>query len=317
MALAPGADTFFYSFSDLNPYNSINEGFLAYLYYVGNQSYPPLVHSLSYGDVEANVFNASNPGSASYGERCDQEFMKMGLRGLTVVFSSGDDGIGNNIVRDDPDYACSQAFPAWPASSPYVTTVGATQLSDQYLPVCSENYAHSSSFPKNLPSSLQLPFQCTAAKETTCSSTIGGVITSGGGFSNVINRATLAPWQDAAVATYLSDPSNIPPLSYFNASGRAYPDVATYGSNYFVYLNASIVRESGTSASAPVFAAMVTLWNDMRLAYGYSPMGFIAPFLYDISTTHPEAFNDITTGDNVSELLSELMSVYLSYYMIL
>jgi tripeptidyl-peptidase-1 len=93
-ALAPNASTFFYSFSDLNPYDPINEGFLAYLTYVGGQPFPPLVHSLSYGDDLANIFNASNPGSSNYGERCDQEFMKMGLRGITFLFSSGDDGIG-------------------------------------------------------------------------------------------------------------------------------------------------------------------------------------------------------------------------------
>ena len=87
MGLAQGAETYFYSFGDLNPYDSNNEGFLSYLYYVGNQTNPPLVHSLSYGDVEAQVFNASNPGSSEYGYRCDQEFQKMGLRGLTVLFS--------------------------------------------------------------------------------------------------------------------------------------------------------------------------------------------------------------------------------------
>ena len=37
MGLAPGADTFFYSIADLNPYNSDNEGFLTWLYIVGNQ----------------------------------------------------------------------------------------------------------------------------------------------------------------------------------------------------------------------------------------------------------------------------------------
>ena len=71
------ADTFFYSMSDLNydpsPWGTIeNEGFLSYLWVVGNQTDPPLVHSLSYGDIEANVFNASNPGSVEYGTRCDQ-----------------------------------------------------------------------------------------------------------------------------------------------------------------------------------------------------------------------------------------------------
>ncbi len=62
----------------------------------------------------------------------------------------------------------------------------------------------------------------------------------------------------------------------------------------------SIGRASGTSASAPVFSAMVTLWNDMRITYGQAPMGFIAPFLYQIWADHPEAFNDVVTGNNAS-----------------
>ena len=75
-----------------------------------------------------------------------------------------------------------------------------------------------------------------------------------------------------------------------------------YASNYFIYLDGELSRESGTSASAPVFAAMVTLWNDMRAAHNMPPMGFIAPFLYTIYETNPEAFFDITTGNNVSIL---------------
>lgn len=61
-----------------------------------------------------------------------------------------------------------------------------------------------------------------------------------------------------------------------------------------------MVRESGTSASAPVFSAMVTQWNDIRLTYGLPPMGFVAPWLYDAWENNPEAFNDIVTGNNVS-----------------
>jgi len=294
MALAPQADTYFYSFSDLNPYDPVNEGFLTYLTFVGNQQSPPLVHSLSYGDQESNVFNATNEGSIAYGNRCDLEFLKMGLRGLTVVFSSGDDGIGGNLIRDDPVLACERALPSWPAASPYVTAIGGTQMTNQYSPLCQSIYALSSPAPL----AQQLNVQCSGTAETVCSSTFGGIITSGGGFSNVSPR-TLAPWQETAVATYLSSyPASYPPLSYFNSTGRAYPDVSTYASNYFVYLDGRITRESGTSASAPVFGAMVTLWNDMRLAYNQPPMGFIAPFLYAAAASTPEAFNDITTGDN-------------------
>ena len=197
--------------------------------------------------------------------------------------------------------ACQAAVPEWPTGSPYVTSVGATQLTDKYLPVCGQQYTVSASYP-GMPVSNQLDFQCTGTAETVCTSTFGGVITSGGGFSVVSNRDELAPWQSAAVEKYLSsaNAANYPSLDYFNSAGRGYPDVATYGSNYFVVLDGKITRESGTSASAPVFAAMVTLWNDMRLAYGMPPMGFIAPFLYYVQAKAPEAFQDITTGDNVS-----------------
>jgi len=274
---------------------------------VESQEYPPLVHSLSYGDEEGDIFHSSNNATVAYGDRCNQEFMQLGLRGLTIVFSSGDDGIGSSLIRTDSVSACEKAMPEWPASSPYVTAVGATMLTDKYLPVCGQNYAVSTAYP-GLPLTEQLAFACTGTAETVCTSTFGGVITSGGGFSEVNNRSDTAAWQDTAVNNYLRSANSAayPPLTYFNSYGRGYPDVATYGSNYFVYLDGRITRESGTSSSAPVFAAMVTLWNDIRLAYNQPPMGFIAPFLYQIAATNPQAFNDIVTGDNACGVGSSL-----------
>jgi tripeptidyl-peptidase-1 len=307
MALAPGAETYFYSMADYNPNDPLNatsknEGFLQYLWTVDQQEFPPLVHSLSYGDIENVIFNASHNGSVLYGDRCNQEFIQMGLRGLTVLFSSGDDGIGSSIIRDDEETACRRSHPEWPASSPYVTSVGATQMTDKYLPICGKQYSVSGAAWQGLPPSSQLDVQCSGTGETVCTSIFGGVITSGGGFSDVMNRSYAAPWQKEVVDYYLrtANAANYPPNEKFNAQGRGYPDVATYGSNYFIVLGGQLTRESGTSASAPVFAAMVTLWNDIRLAYGLPPMGFIAPFLYDIYAKNPDAFHDVVTGNNVS-----------------
>jgi hypothetical protein len=217
------------------------------------------------------------------------------------------------MVEDDQQQACAAARPEWPTSSPYVTSVGATQLTDKYLPICGEEYTVSGAYP-GMPVANQLQFQCTGTAETVCTSTFGGVITSGGGFSTIAERNAVAPWQVSAVDAYLSaaNADAYPPLNHFNPSGRGYPDVATYGSNYFVYLGGRITRESGTSASAPVFAAMVTLWNDMRLAYGMPPMGFIAPFLYYAHSVAPDAFQDITTGNNVRQFL-RCMLIFGSY----
>lgn len=50
----------------------------------------------------------------------------------------------------------------------------------------------------------------------------------------------------------------------------------------------------GTSVSAPLFASVVTLLNEQRLAARKKPLGFLNPILYQ----HPEIFNDITSGGN-------------------
>ena len=51
--------------------------------------------------------------------RVNVEFMKLGVRGVSVIASSGDDGAGClNKTKFDPHF---------PASSPYVTAVGGTR----------------------------------------------------------------------------------------------------------------------------------------------------------------------------------------------
>lgn len=55
-------------------------------------------------------------------------------------------------------------------------------------------------------------------------------------------------FQEDAVAHFLSSSPNLPPSSYFNASGRAYPDVAALSDGYWVVRNnVPIPWVSGTS----------------------------------------------------------------------
>ena len=51
---------------------------------------------------------------------------------------------------------------------------------------------------------------------------------------------------------------------------------------------------SGTSASTPVVAGMVNLWNTKRLKKGQSVLGFLNPLLYK----HADVFNDMVGGNN-------------------
>lgn len=48
--------------------------------------------------------------------------------GMTLLFAAGDDGVGGEGVRSNGTSACPVFRPAFPASSPYVTAVGGTQL---------------------------------------------------------------------------------------------------------------------------------------------------------------------------------------------
>ena len=85
------------------------------------------------------------------------------------------------------------------------------------------------------------------------------------------------------------------PVRGFNALGRGYPDISAAGSSYVVYIGGTILSVSGTSASCPVIAGMITLINSARLLAGKKPVGFINPTLYATSNLFAK---DITSGKN-------------------
>ena len=65
--------------------------------------------------------------------------------------------------------------------------------------------------------------------------------------------------------------------------------------NYAIYIGGSRVGVSGTSASCPAFAGMISLVNAQRMAAGKSSLGWINPALYE----NKDLFiKDITSGDN-------------------
>ena len=59
---------------------------------------------------------------------------------LSLSLHSGDDGIANSIIRKNKKLGCSKSWPDWPASSAFVTAVGATQLSNSYASACTSTY---------------------------------------------------------------------------------------------------------------------------------------------------------------------------------
>ena len=94
---------------------------------------------------------------------------------------------------------------------------------------------------------------------------------------------------------YLKQP-NLPSQQYWNASGRAIPDVAALGTNYQVVAGGkgNVDSVSGTSASTPVFAALIALVNEQRQKDGKPSLGFLNPALYQLGSV---GF-DVVSGSN-------------------
>ncbi|KAF9631675.1 putative tripeptidyl-peptidase 1 protein [Lasiodiplodia theobromae] len=219
-----------------------NEPYLEFLDYLLGLEDPPLVVSISYSDDEQTV-------PPAYARRACDLFGRLALRGVSVIDASGDGGaLGTGTTECLGPNNETKFIPAFPATCPWVTSVGATAA-------------------------------------------WGGPATwSAGGFSDLFPRPE---WQDAVVSTYI-DRLNGSHAPYYSAAGRAFPDVSLIGVDYVTTVGGFTSTLKGTSASTPVFAAMVALLNDLRLRAGKPPLGFLNPLLY--SDALKDVYRDVAEG---------------------
>jgi len=259
MSIGGNVDTEFWTFVGRAPNEPENEPFLKFLTTLSNtpDDQVPLVISTSYGEDEDNT-------DLDYAKRCNVEFQKAGVRGITLLFSSGDSGvagIGGSVLNDtsacksDCDAGSDCFVPQWPAASPWVTSVGGTK-----------------SYPGQ-------PEQADGL--------------SSGGFSLRWPRPS---WQKAAVDAYtkITD-ADMPDATKYRPEGRGFPDIAAQSENYMVTLDLIPYPVSGTSCASPTVAGIISLLNDVRLQNGQPSLGFINPLLY---SSMPGSLTDIVKGSN-------------------
>ncbi|KAG6361434.1 hypothetical protein INS49_009661 [Diaporthe citri] len=231
-----------------------NEPYLAWLEHLLSQPDDELarVISTSYDDDEQTV-------PLSYATRVCNDMAQLGARGVSLLFASGDEGVGFSGCCSSNDGTDRSSFlPEFPSSCPFVTSVGATM---NFTP------------------------EVVAQKESKG-------YASGGGFSNYFSRPL---YQEAVVDAYIESLGGRD-AGFYNPSGRGYPDIAGQGYSYVEVWNSRQVRVSGTSASTPAISAIFALVNDALIAAGRSPLGFLNPWLY--KRGH-KAFTDITSGSAV------------------
>ncbi|KAH8114716.1 tripeptidyl peptidase A [Phellopilus nigrolimitatus] len=100
---------------DLRTPTNTNEPYTIWLDFILSQDNPPQTISTSYSDDEQTV-------PKNFAQRVCNGFAQLGARGVSLMFGSGDGGVGDG----NPDPATQQFLPGFPASCPFVTTVGGT-----------------------------------------------------------------------------------------------------------------------------------------------------------------------------------------------
>jgi subtilase family serine protease len=265
-------------------------------------------------DVVTNSYGY-NGESINAGQQAadDQAFLAGAAQGMTVLFSSGDDG--------DLSQLNGVASGAWPATSAYVTGVGGTSLLIKDSSGTKSEYGWGT----------YRAFLADATVNSAASVTDSGVTQttafgytfddfafysgSGGGISLLEAQPS---YQAPAVPYYLATTLNL-------ASGnveplpnpqRVSPDVAMvadpytgylYGETFTIAGNAILDHgctpistteeycenaEGGTSLASPLMAGVMAVFNQKRVANGTAELGFANPLLYSIGSRRDSNFTE-------------------------
>lgn len=184
--------------------------------------------------------------------------MKAGSRGVSVFFSSGDNGVAGN-----GEASCSDGFyGTWPASCPYITSVGGTEFNGSDEVVANfQQYAPSARSP-------------------------------GGGYSEHF----AAPDYNKEVTAAYAQSLDASTQRLFKAENRGYPDISLISVQFQVAVGGKTEQVLGTSASSPSVAGLVSLLNDYLHSQGKPNLGFLNPLLY--SDKAKAALRDVTSGNN-------------------
>jgi uncharacterized protein (TIGR03437 family) len=242
--------------------------FDAVSYAIDNNLAP--VISFSFGTCEPNVPSDAAAAAESLAQQANAQ-------GITWVVASGDAGpVTCDAGSDLPTHGLAVSFPA---SLTEVTGVGGTWLSGYGAQYWDDQTGSALSY---IPEA--------AWNDTTESFYLTGHLTiaaSGGGSSTLYPK----PYWQIGLGVPNNNARNVPDLAL----------AASLHNPYVVIAKGQQRLAGGTSASAPSFAGIVALLNHYLVSSGAAQqpgLGNINPMLYGIAHSAPEAFHDVTVGDN-------------------
>ena len=220
------------------PTNS-NEPYLDWLEFILGQERVPQTISTSYGDNEETV-------PLDYAISVCDTFAQLGAMGTTMIFSSGDGGVGGMYNPNGTD--CAEFLPIFPASCEfYMFLISNTcNLLDCgcKAPTSPQLVLRLKWAPRLRPTSLAEGFRTTLSSRPTRKKLSRHT-------SNTLVIRTLAYISvfvgfDYGDLTLLTDTT-------LSATGRAYPDLSAQGIHFQIVLAGKVASVFGTSCSAPVY----------------------------------------------------------------
>jgi subtilase family serine protease len=236
------------------------------------------VFSQSFGVTEETFGGAAQTQTAKF----DAIYKKGNAKGDSFLASSGDSGSFGVSKQHRDTGSYDHPTVGWPASSPYVTAVGGTQLQSGW---------------RWNPTS-DVPFTADGDYNPAYfGSTSGGrtepvwneswlPAATGGGPSTIYPRPS---WQDPVAGRIAGNHRGVPDVAWDAAVNGGvlvytsfFPNVNRTG--WHIY--------GGTSAASPQVAGVVALANEQQHKSGQPPLGFLNPLIYKVGSD-PTAFRDV------------------------
>ncbi|MGH9655787.1 MAG: protease pro-enzyme activation domain-containing protein, partial [Bryobacteraceae bacterium] len=266
-AIAPNANVVFVTASATSG-NGVTD---AIVYAIDNDVAPIL--SISYGSCEAD-------DSATTVQTLNDLFQQANAEGMTILAASGDTGAAecdSGVQENGASHGLTVDFPA---SSPYVTGIGGTELA-----AYSSGYWSSTNNGSNGSAISYIP-------ETAWND--GFQSATGGGASKLMPKPD---WQ-AGAGVPADSARDVPDLAFttsVSVSGLLFCG-HNWCSNGFLNSSSYLDVIGGTSAGPPPFAGVLALV--LQSDGAITGLGNINPNLYSLARVSDNAFHDIIYGSN-------------------
>lgn len=294
--------TILYVYAGGNTATTTKNVFDAMAFAIDNNLAP--IISTSYGNCEANL--------SGFVQTLQQEAQRANAQGQTITAASGDSGAGDCESASATTATHGPAVDA-PASVPEVTGIGGSTFNGDAAGLPVTGTAPNTNAPDttfwsgtgttnaDTLSSAKSYIPEIVWNDTAAGSTFSAT---GGGKSSVFSKPS---WQ---VGTGVpNDASRDVPDVALSASPNhdgflicsqsffvsVTPPVTSCATGFRASDGAALAVVGGTSAGAPSFAGIVALLNQKTGSHG---LGNVNPMLYSLAASAPNAFHDITTGNN-------------------